>query len=756
MLKLVADSRKRGDGRGIGGCEMLPSRPSLSVPLWVIIYGTCALALVNTVALLVLLVQQNQLWSRVELTEARLEEVEQSSVVEFFQEVPRGGVAAGDAGRLAELRGGPGWLAGLRGGGAGGGERGLGKEQREQGEYQYSRNKRSRELERELRQELKEELRLELRELNHQESQELPQDVTQGLHQGQEVTQGLHQGQEVTQGLDQGQEVTQGLHQGQEVTQGLHQGQEVTQGLDQGQEVTQGLDQGQEVTQGLDQGQEVTQGLHQGQETGRGGLDTGEEVHPELREELHHGLREKMDKEMDKEMGKEMGKKMRHELNHKHRKTKGFQKTEIQDDMMMMMTYSMVPVKVLLDICNSTKGVCIAGPPGPPGPPGLPGLNGLPGHNGTEGIPGLDGLPGADGKRGKRGEKGEPGKKGDRGDPGSAGENTQSSNDVILEGPPGPAGPPGTPGPIGPPGPPGPQGPQGPPRNRSHRANLPIHAAQTLDPSHAIPNDGTLSAKEAGKLQEIPLNKKNECIIKSLINPRNVSKMESTFGTWMKDTAVLNDKRIWVAEHFSGRTVKEYKSITSFQNATSEVIDGRKFYQGCGHAVHNGSFYYHIAGTTNLARFDLQSKRLHTLAIDNALYHNLSYLFYNSKTYFKLAADENGLWLIFASSLDDSIMVAQLDLKSFSVTSYINTTYPRTKAGNAFVACGVLYVTDTKDTRVTFTFDLLKGKPVNVTFDLRSPGGVLAMLSYSPNDRHLYVWDQSYVKLYVVHFISDD
>ncbi|KAJ7994804.1 hypothetical protein DPEC_G00253260 [Dallia pectoralis] len=247
-----------------------------------------------------------------------------------------------------------------------------------------------------------------------------------------------------------------------------------------------------------------------------------------------------------------------------------------------------------------------------------------------------------------------------------------------------------------------------------------------------------------------------ECIIKSLINPRNISKMETTFGTWMKDTAVLNDERIWVAEHFSGRTVKEYKSIASFQNATSEIIDGRKFFQGCGHAVHNGSFYYHIAGTANLARFDLHSRRLHTLSIDNALYHNLSYLFHNSKTYFKLAADENGLWLLFASSLDDSIMVAQLDLKSFSVTSYINTTYPRTKAGNAFVACGVLYVTDTKDARVTFAFDLLKGKPVNVTFDLRSSGGVLAMLSYSPKDRHLYLWDRSYVKLYAVHFISDD
>lgn len=302
-------------------------------------------------------------------------------------------------------------------------------------------------------------------------------------------------------------------------------------------------------------------------------------------------------------------------------------------------------------------------------------------------------------------------------------------------------------------GPPGPPGPQGPPRIRHHRAHL--QAAQTLGPLQAIPNDETSSVKETGILHEKPV-KKNECLIKSLINPRNVTKMESTFGMWMKDTAQLNDERIWVAEHFSGRVVKEYKSIAYFQNNSSEIVDVRKFYQGCGHTVHNGSFYYHIAGTSSIARFHFQSKRLHTLTIDNALYHNLAYLLQNSKTYFKLAADENGLWLIFASSVDENIMVAQLDQKTFSITSYINTTYPRTKAGNAFIACGVLYVTDTKDTRVTFAFDLLKGKPVNVTFDLRSPGGVLAMLSYSPKDRHLYVWDHGYVRLYVVHFISDE
>ncbi|XP_030622700.1 gliomedin [Chanos chanos] len=402
-------------------------------------------------------------------------------------------------------------------------------------------------------------------------------------------------------------------------------------------------------------------------------------------------------------------------------------RAELHEDMMMMMTYSMVPVKVLIDICNSSKGVCLTGPPGSPGISGLPGIDGKPGYNGSDGIPGLPGEPGAPGKRGKRGpqgERGEPGDKGERGDPGPPGEKGEPSNDVIVEGPPGPIGPPGAPGPTGPPGLPGPPGPPGPLRHRGQRGHL--HAGQTTA----------------------------ECIIKSLMNPRNVTKMSITYGAWMADSAAHSDDRIWVAEHFLGRVVKEYKNIASFQNGTGESIDIKKFYQGCGHLVHNNSIYYHIAGTFNIAKFDLHTKALQTLAIDKALYHDLSYFLPNSKTYFKLASDENGLWLIFASSDDESIAVAELDESMFSVTKLINTSYPRSKAGNAFIVCGVLYVTDAKDTKVTFAFDLLREKPVNISFDLRSPAGVLAMISYNPKSKHLYVWDSLYVKTYEVHFLS--
>ncbi|TNN31710.1 Gliomedin [Liparis tanakae] len=262
---------------------------------------------------------------------------------------------------------------------------------------------------------------------------------------------------------------------------------------------------------------------------------------------------------------------------------------------------------------------------------------------------------------------------------------------------------------------------------------------------HGIPNDDTAPAKE----------RPAERLIESLINARNVSKMETTFGTWMKDTARPEDERVWVAEHFSGRVVKEYASASS-SPLSSVSVDVGRFFQGCGHAVHNGSLYFHIAGSSSIGRFHFLSRKLRTLQVAGARHHGLDYLLLNSKTYFKMAADDSGLWLLFASSADESVTAARLDTASFSVASYVNTTYPRTEAGNAFVARGVLYVTDTEDARVTFAFDLLRGKPVNVTFDLRPPGGVLAMLSYSPKDRQLYAWDQGYVRLQVVHFLSDE
>lgn len=154
-------------------------------------------------------------------------------------------------------------------------------------------------------------------------------------------------------------------------------------------------------------------------------------------------------------------------------------------------------------------------------------------------------------------------------------------------------------------------------------------------------------------------------------------------------------------------------------------------------------------------RFEFDKETSQTLKLENALYFDRKYLFANSKTYFNLAVDEKGLWIIYASSVDgSSILVAQLDERTFSVVQHINTTYPKSKAGNAFIARGILYVTDTKDMRITFAFDLLGGKQINASFDLRTSQSVLAMLSYNMRDQHLYSWEDGHLMLYPVRFLS--
>lgn len=144
MLRSVVDPQKRG---GEVVTMWIPT-PSMTLPQRMVLYGTCVVALMNSIGLLVLLVQQNQQCARLEQTEARLMEVEQSSVVEFLQEVPRG-------------------AAGLR---ASVGEQ-------PQYQYQYSRNKRSKEEEKELQQELQE-IRQEGKEISEQEaSQEVGEET---------------------------------------------------------------------------------------------------------------------------------------------------------------------------------------------------------------------------------------------------------------------------------------------------------------------------------------------------------------------------------------------------------------------------------------------------------------------------------------------------------------------------------------------------------------------------------------------------
>ncbi|KAM8862112.1 gliomedin-like [Synchiropus picturatus] len=239
----------------------------------------------------------------------------------------------------------------------------------------------------------------------------------------------------------------------------------------------------------------------------------------------------------------------------------------------------------------------------------------------------------------------------------------------------------------------------------------------------------------------------SECRIKAITCSEEGFNMQSTFGTLMSDAYYPSeDHRYWLAEHFSGRLLTEFSGSVLLPATNNKTINLRTYFQGCGHVVYNGSFYFHVAGTRNLVKFDLATGRTTTLTMAQCRYNNLNYLFQNSKTYFKFAVDDNSLWVIFASDTEDNTMVAKLNSESFRVERIMNVAYPTSKAGNAFILCGVVYITDDKDRSVTYAFDLVENISLDVNVDFRSASGILSMLSYYPHKEMLYLWDSSHFK----------
>ncbi|XP_056455382.1 gliomedin-like [Gadus chalcogrammus] len=256
------------------------------------------------------------------------------------------------------------------------------------------------------------------------------------------------------------------------------------------------------------------------------------------------------------------------------------------------------------------------------------------------------------------------------------------------------------------------------------------------------------SSKEAGK----GTFERTENVLRTITCFENVTQMQSTFGAWVADAAPLREERYWLLDHFSGRIILEYPNLLSYLKSGGRNTLLDKFYQGCGSVVYNGFLYFHNAGTNKLLKFNLETKTTSFLVIENTRHRHRSYLFENSKTYYKFAVDESGLWVMAASATDETLVVAKLNHESFSVTSIIHTRYPKSKAGNGFIAYGILYITDSKDKKITHGFDLERGVSLAVSYALRQANGILAMLSYYPHKQVLYMWDNSSLKTCKVHF----
>ncbi|KAM8999136.1 olfactomedin-like protein 3 [Sarcophilus harrisii] len=243
----------------------------------------------------------------------------------------------------------------------------------------------------------------------------------------------------------------------------------------------------------------------------------------------------------------------------------------------------------------------------------------------------------------------------------------------------------------------------------------------------------------------------------------------SSAGMWTKDPLGHSEK-IFVLDGTQNDTAYVFPRLRDFTLSTAARKASRVRlpfpWVGTGQLVYGGFLYYarrppggpgggeDRGDMLQLIKFHLANRTV----VDSSVFpaEGLIPPYGLSKdTYIDLAADEEGLWAVYATQEDDQhLCLAKLDPQTLDTEQQWDTPCPRENAEAAFVICGALYVVyntrPASRARVQCSFDasgaLTPEQAAHPYFPRRY--GAHASLRYNPRERQLYAWDDGYQIVY--------
>lgn len=240
-------------------------------------------------------------------------------------------------------------------------------------------------------------------------------------------------------------------------------------------------------------------------------------------------------------------------------------------------------------------------------------------------------------------------------------------------------------------------------------------------------------------------------------DPVTIKTSGSRFGSWMTDPlAPPGDTRVWYMDGYhNNRFVREYSSLEYFmssENFTSHRLPHP--WSGTGQVVYNGSLYFNKYQSHTIIKFDLNTGLIsRSRQLDFAGYNNMYHYSWGGHSDIDLMADEGGLWVVYATNQNaGNIVISQLDAESLSITRSWVTNHPKRSAGEAFMICGTLYVTNgySGGTKVYYAYSTNSSTYEYMDIPLINKYSHLSMLDYNPRDRALYGWNNGHQVLYNV------
>ncbi|KAM8829859.1 olfactomedin-like protein 3B [Synchiropus picturatus] len=229
-------------------------------------------------------------------------------------------------------------------------------------------------------------------------------------------------------------------------------------------------------------------------------------------------------------------------------------------------------------------------------------------------------------------------------------------------------------------------------------------------------------------------------------------------GMWVRDP---RSSKVYLFNGTTGDQVLQYDSVREFAGSAgvnnSRVIQLPSEWTGSGSAVYNDYLFFvkqEAGSDLQVVKYDLLSRSVSDAAMLPIQGHTSVYSL-NPETLVDLAADDEGLWLLFASTDSEAtINLAKMDPATLDIEQIWDTRCPRDNAEAAFVTCGTIYVVyNTRlpsRSRIQCVFDIndvVTSEEAPLLYFPRRYGAH-ASLKYNPEEKQLYAWDDGYQIIY--------
>ncbi|XP_051971087.1 noelin-3-like [Xyrauchen texanus] len=242
-----------------------------------------------------------------------------------------------------------------------------------------------------------------------------------------------------------------------------------------------------------------------------------------------------------------------------------------------------------------------------------------------------------------------------------------------------------------------------------------------------------------------------------ITGPVTIKTSGTRFGAWMTDPlASSRNNRVWYMDTYTNsKVVREYKNIADFVSG----LESRTYYlpfkwAGTNHVVYNGSLYYNKEQSNIIVKYSFETGRvLAQRALEYAGFHNVYPYTWGGFSDIDLMADELGLWAVYATNQNaGNIVISQLEPQTLEVLQKWNTEYSKRNAGESFMVCGTLYITNSHLTgaKVYYSYNTKTSTYEYTDIPFHNQYFHISMLDYNARERALYAWNNGHQVIFNV------